>query len=171
MQAQDEPEADMSDSSFTTSFTVDMAPEEVFDAIKDVRSWWMTQVEGNADAVGDEFGYQVEGVHRVRIQVEELVPAEKVVWRVVDNWFGFVDDPREWQDTAIRFDIARTADGAEVRFTHDGLTAADECFDVCSSSWSLYVGASLPSRITTGVGTPGSNDEETRSRAPITSGG
>jgi uncharacterized protein YndB with AHSA1/START domain len=160
----------MSDSSYTTSFTVERTPEEVFDAIKDVRGWWMTQIEGDADAVGEEFGYEVEGVHRVRIRVEELVPAEKVVWRVVDNWFGFVEDPREWQDTTIRFEIARRDGGAEVRFTHDGLTAADECFDVCSSSWSLYVGASLPSRITTGVGTPGSNDDQTRSRAPIPSG-
>lgn len=157
----------MNDQSYTTSFSVDRTPAEVVDAIADVRSWWMTQVDGSADAAGDEFGYEVEGVHRVRIRVEELVPAERVVWRVVDNWFGFVADQREWKDTAIRFEVSGTDGGAEVRFTHEGLTPADECYDVCSTSWDLFAASSLRRRITTGVGTPGSNDEETRSRASI----
>ncbi|MGY2067123.1 SRPBCC domain-containing protein [Blastococcus sp. SYSU DS0619] len=157
----------MSEPSYTTSFTVDRTPEEVVAAVADVRSWWMTQIEGRADAVGDEFGYEVAGVHRTRLRVEELVPGEAVVWRVVDNWFGFVSDQREWRDTAIRFEISPVdGGGSEVRFTHVGLTPADECYDVCSPAWDRYAGDSLRRRITTGMGTPGSNDEATRSRAP-----
>ncbi|MGY1837350.1 SRPBCC domain-containing protein [Blastococcus sp. SYSU DS0510] len=156
----------MDETSYRTSFTVDRTPEEVTEAVADVRSWWMAQVQGSAGAVGDEFGYEVEGVHRVRMRVEELVPGRTVVWRVVHNWFGFVQDQREWKDTAIRFDVSAVDGGTELRFTHAGLTPADECFDVCSASWDRYAAESLRRRITTGTGTPGSDDEATRSRAP-----
>lgn len=154
----------MSDQSYTTSFSVDRAPEEVFDAINNVRGWWQTEIEGDTDKAGGEFSFRFEDVHYCKIRVTELVPGEKVVWRVVDNYMSFINDQSEWKDTEIRFELAAKDGTTEVRFTHAGLVRAYECFDVCSNAWGLYIGDSLPSLITTGKGKPNSNPDEARYR-------
>ena len=144
----------MSDSSYTTSFTVDRTPDQVFDAINDVRGWWMTTVDGDNRSVGDEFSYRVPDVHYCKMRVTELVPGEKVVWQVVDNHMGFIDDQSEWMGTEIRFELSAKDGATELRFTHDGLVPSYECFDICRNAWTFYVGDSLRSLAATGEGRP-----------------
>jgi uncharacterized protein YndB with AHSA1/START domain len=142
----------MSGTSYTTSFSVDRTPDQVFDAINDVRGWWMTRVEGDNRAVGDEFSYRVPGVHFCKMRVTELVPGERVVWQVVENHMSFIEDQSEWKGTEIRFELTGKDGGTEVRFTHDGLVPSYECFDICRNAWTFYVGDSLRSLAATGEG-------------------
>jgi uncharacterized protein YndB with AHSA1/START domain len=144
----------MSDSSYTTSFTVDRTPDQVFDAINDVRGWWMTTVDGDNRSVGGEFSYRVPDVHYCKMRVTELVPGEKVVWQVVDNHMGFIDDQSEWMGTEIRFELSAKDGATELRFTHYGLVPSYECFDICRNAWTFYVGDSLRSLAATGEGRP-----------------
>ena len=148
----------MSRPSYTTSFSIDRAPDQVFDAINDVRGWWMTKIDGDNRAVGDEFSYRVPGVHFCRMRVTKLVPGETVVWQVIDNHMSFIEDQSEWKGTEIRFELSEKDGGTEVRFTHDGLVPSYECFDVCRSAWTFYVGDSLRSLAATGQGTPSDPD-------------
>jgi len=148
----------MSDASYTTAFSVDRAPDQVFAAINDVQGWWMTKVDGDNRAVGDEFSYTVPGIHFCRMRVTELVPGEKVVWTVIDNQMGFIEDQSEWKGTEIRFELAARGDGTEVRFTHAGLVPTYECFDICRNAWTFYVGESLRSLAATGEGRPSDPD-------------
>ena len=139
-------------SSYTTSFTVDQSPDEVFKAINDVRSWWTGDVAGSTDALGDEFTYQYGDLHWSRQRIVELVPGRKVAWRVVDARLTFAEDPSEWAGTEIRFTIEPRGERSNVTFAHIGLTSALECFANCSSAWSFYVNGSLRRLITTGEG-------------------
>ncbi|MGY1803069.1 SRPBCC domain-containing protein [Blastococcus sp. SYSU D00922] len=148
----------MTDPSYTTAFTVERSPDQVVDAITDVRSWWMTKVDGDNRAVGDEFSYRVPGIHYCRMRVTELVPGQRVVWRVVDNHMGFIQDQSEWKGTEIRFELTERDGGTELRFTHHGLVPAYECFDICRNAWTFYVGDSLRSLIETGEGKPSDPD-------------
>jgi uncharacterized protein YndB with AHSA1/START domain len=148
----------MSDSSYTTSFSVESTPDQVFDAVNDVRSWWMTKVDGDNRAVGDEFSYRVPGIHFCKMRVTELVPGERVVWQVVDNHMSFIGDQSEWIGTEIRFELSEKDGGTELRFTHDGLVPSYECFDVCRNAWTFYVGDSLRSLAATGEGQPSDPD-------------
>lgn len=150
----------MTDQSYTTSFTVEQNPYDVYRAINDVRGWWEETIVGRTHEVNDEFVHWVPGVHFARIRVDELLPGKRVVWRVLDNWMSFIDDQSEWKGTQVRFDIAATDGGTEVRFTHVGLTPADKCFDVCRDAWGVYVTDSLRSLIATGVGKPSTNPDE-----------
>jgi hypothetical protein len=150
----------MSDQSYTTSIAVDRPSLEVFHAINDVRSWWNEDITGETDKVGGEFTHYVKEIHRAQIQVTELVPGERVTWRVLDNWFSFIEDETEWKDTLIRFDLSEKDGGTEVKFTHIGLVPDYECFDVCQNAWGVYIGGSLRSLITTGAGRPNSSPGE-----------
>jgi hypothetical protein len=138
----------MSDQNYTTSFTVDRAPEEVFAAINNVRGWWTGDIEGGTDKLGDEFTYRYEDLHYSKQKVTELVPGEKVVWQVVEAEIKFVTDRSEWKGTEVTFDIAGKGDKTEVRFTHVGLVPQIECFDSCSDAWGYYINGSLRNFIT-----------------------
>jgi hypothetical protein len=140
----------MREANYTTSFTVDQSPEEVFAAVNNVRGWWSGDIQGDTDRLGAEFRYRSGDLHDSTQKITELVPGRKVVWHVVDSRINFVQDKTEWTGTDIVFEISRTNDRTELRFTHVGLAPAIECYDACSDAWSLYINRSLFTLITTG---------------------
>ena len=99
----------MDSQNFTSTFTVDQSPEQVFAAIVDVPRWWTGDVEGNTDTLGDEFTYRYPGAHYSKQKIAELIPGKKVVWHVVDAQLEGPKDPNEWTGTEISFEI--TPDG------------------------------------------------------------
>jgi hypothetical protein len=148
----------MDTQSYTTSFTVDQSPDEVFNAINNVRGWWLGEIDGETDKPGAEFTYRYKGVHRSTQKITEFIPGKKVVWDVLDAQLNFVKDKTEWNGTEVVFEIAKKDGKTELRFTHSGLVPAFECYGGCSGAWGFYVNDSLRSLITTGKGEP--NPEE-----------
>jgi len=138
----------------THSITVDATPQQAYDAIVDVRSWWgATNIVGATDQVGADWYYLVPDIHFSKQRTAELVPGERVVWEFTDGHLDFIADTGEWIGTTARFDIAADGDRTTVTFTHEGLASTDECFDVCHDAWRHYVTESLAQRIATGKGT------------------
>jgi hypothetical protein len=144
----------MKQQGFTTSFTVDHTPDEVFSAVNNVRGWWSGEVDGDTDRLGGEFTYRYKDMHMSKQQVTELVPGKKVVWHVADAELTFVKDKTEWIGTDIVFDIAKKGDKTELRFTHFGLVPAFECYGGCSGAWGALVDGNLRKLITTGKTQP-----------------
>lgn len=151
----------------TATMTVDRTPEEVFEAITNVRGWWSENIIGDTAALRDEFVFTDDSTHPgetaqantgirfARFQLTEVVPGQRVVWHVVDSYLAFIDDHDEWTDTNAVFDITTDVHGTTLRFTHEGLTAAESsCFESCSRGWTFYITQSLPQLITTGAGQP-----------------
>ena len=139
---------------FTTTILVDNTPEEVFNAINNVRGWWSEEIEGSTDTLNSEFDYHYEDVHRCKIKIVELVPNKKIVWSVLDNYFKFTKDKSEWKGTKIIFDIVKKDNKTEMHFTHEGLVPAYECYEICRDAWTGYIQKSLRNFITTGKGQP-----------------
>jgi hypothetical protein len=149
----------MSNQSYTTTFTVDQTPEEVFAAINNVHGWWTGEVEGSTDKLGDEFSYRHPDIHYSKQRLTESVPGKKVVWLVVDAQLDFVQDKGEWKGTEIIFEIAEKGDQTEVRFTHQGLVPDYQCFDACSNAWGMYINSSLRNLITGGQAQPNQTEK------------
>jgi len=144
----------MTTKDFTTTILVDNTPEEVFNAINNVRGWWSEEIEGSTDKLNSEFDYHYEDVHSCKIKIIELVPNKKIVWSVLDNYFKFTKDKSEWKGTKIIFDIAKKENKTEMRFTHEGLVPAYECYEICRDAWTGYIQKSLRNFITIGKGQP-----------------
>jgi hypothetical protein len=140
--------------SFTTSFTVDQSPAQIFAAITDVRGWWSGEIVGRTDKLGEEFTYRYQDLHRSRQKITELVPGKKVVWRVLDSEINFVKDKTEWNGTEIVFEIGTKNGQSELRFTHVGLAPRIQCYGKCAGAWGFYINESLRKLITTGKGEP-----------------
>jgi uncharacterized protein YndB with AHSA1/START domain len=158
----------MNDHSFTAAFAVDQTPEEVFAAITNVRGWWSEDIAGSTDKLGETFDYRFKDIHRCTMRITEFVPARRVAWHVVSNYFDFTTDKTEWTGTDIAFEIARRGDKTEIRFTHHGLVPEYECYDVCSDGWGTYINGSLRDLITTGKGHPNFGEAITASERVLT---
>jgi hypothetical protein len=137
---------------YTTSILVDQSPEQVFNAINNVRAWWSGEIEGDTTKLNDLFSYKVGEVHFSRQKITEMVPNKRVVWLVTESSLNFVSDKTEWTGTKIVFDISQQGNKTKLRFTHEGLVPEIECYDGCSNAWNQLVQQSLLSLITTGKG-------------------
>ncbi|MET9243013.1 SRPBCC domain-containing protein [Nonomuraea sp. NPDC003709] len=158
----------MSDTEYlTATMTVDRTPEQVFEAITNVRGWWSENLIGHSAALHDEFVFTDDseyagetvrakkGLRFARFQITEFVPGRRVVWHVVDSDNTGLDDRDEWTDTNVIFDITTDAQGTTLHFMHEGLTAAESaCFEACSRAWTFFITKSLPQLLTTGAGQP-----------------
>jgi len=139
---------------FTAVFSVDQSPEEVFDAVNNVRGWWSEEIAGRTDKLGTEFKFHHGDVHRSTQKITEFVRGKRVVWHISDSHLNFVKDKTEWTGTEIVFEITKKNDKTELRFTHVGLVPTFECYGGCSGAWGFYINDSLRSLITNGKGQP-----------------
>ncbi len=144
----------MSECNFTTSFTVDASPEATFAAINNVRGWWSGEITGVTDALGAEFTYRYQDMHRSTQKIAELEPGRRIVWHVTDATLNFVANKKEWNDTDIVFDIEPKGRQTIVTFTHIGLAPRIECYGDCAGAWSYYIRESLRDLILKGEGRP-----------------
>jgi hypothetical protein len=139
---------------FTTALLVDQTTQEVFDAVNNVRGWWSEEIEGSTNKMNDVFHYHYEDAHRCSMKLVEVVPAQKVVWMVLNNYFKFTKDETEWTGNHIVFDITKQEGKTQLRMTQVGLVPEYECFDICRDAWTNYIQHSLKNLITTGKGSP-----------------
>jgi uncharacterized protein YndB with AHSA1/START domain len=143
----------MKNKNFTVSVLVDQSPAEVFKSVNNPRGWWGEGIKGETKKLNDEFVYRHQPYHYSKQRLIELVPDQKVVWQVIDGELSFTEDKSEWKDTKIIFEIEKQGQNTALRFTHEGLTPASECFDDCSQGWNHYL-QSLVKLIETGKGEP-----------------
>ena len=149
----------MTKQDYTISFLVEQTPQQVFEAIQNVRGWWTEGVEGNTAQLNDEFSVQFWDVHYSRQKLVEVTPYSKIVWLIIESKLNFIEDESEWTGTQIVFDIAEKNSQTEVRFTQIGLTPQVECYKDCSNAWNGYITGSLKSLIETGKGKPTTKKE------------
>jgi len=144
----------MATADFTTTIVVDQTPKEVFNAVTDPRGWWSEEIEGGTAKLNDEFSYHYKDVHISKMKLIEVIPNEKIVWLVMDNYFQFTKDKSEWKGNKIIFEITEKDNKTQLQFTQVGLVPEYECYDICQNAWSNYINNSLRSLITTGKGQP-----------------
>ncbi len=150
----------MDNKDFTATLIVEKTPQEAFNAINNVRGWWSENIDGSTDKLNSDFFYHYKDIHLCKMKIVELVPAQKVVWLVTDNYFSFTQDKSEWKGTKIIFELAKKENKTEIRFTHHGLIPQYECYKVCTEAWTNYIKNSLFDLVTTGKGQPSSKEDD-----------
>ena len=128
-------------------------PERVYEALTTIdglAGWWTVDTKGSGDQVGDLLLFRFPSVGGFDMEVVELQPSERVVWRVVDG-------PDEWVGTTIEWDLSQAGDHTVVLFTHRGWAEPVEFMHHCSTKWGSFL-MSLKSFVETGEGAPAPRD-------------
>lgn len=144
----------MDKKSLTITLVVDKTPQQVFDAINNVPAWWHAGMSGSSEKLNDEFSVQFKDIHYSKHRLTEVIPNERIVWLTLDSKLTFVDKQQEWTGTSIFFDISKNGKQTELKFTHEGLVPAFECYEGCSSGWNYFIKESLIPYIEKGKGQP-----------------
>jgi uncharacterized protein YndB with AHSA1/START domain len=130
---------------------VSPSTESVYAALTTVdglAGWWTTDTTGDPSLGGTiAFRFVPGGFD---MEVSELIPGERVRWRVVDG-------PPEWFDTTVEWQLSRTDGMTIVRFAHEGWTDVGAFMAHCNTKWAVYL-MSLKALVETGVGSPSPHD-------------
>jgi len=87
--------------------------------------------------------------------LSEAIPHRSVIWEVVEanHDLEVLAKRDEWDGTTIVWTIREDEGGSRITFVHEGLSPALECFEICASGWTYFLG-SLKSYLETGRGRP-----------------
>lgn len=145
----------MATSDFTLTLLTEQPPQEVFQAINNVRDWWSgyysEEIEGSTEKLNDEFSFRAAGgAHCTKQKLVEVIPNKKVVWLITESELNFLDKKDEWTGTKVIFEISKVGGKTQLIFTHEGLTPEVECYKSCAPSWTQYLHNKLLPIINTG---------------------
>lgn len=122
--------------------------------IDGLAAWWTTDTTGQSRIGGAiDFRFRTEAGDEIGgfgMQVVELVPDEKVRWRVQSG-------PAEWVDTDIEFLLSQQDGFTIVRFAHRKWREEVEFMAHCSTKWATFL-LSLRDLLETGKGAPAPHD-------------
>jgi uncharacterized protein YndB with AHSA1/START domain len=128
-------------------------PDEVYAALTTVEGlagWWTEDVKGAGDEIAGVLAFRFPPVGGFDMEVIDLEPSERVVWRVVDG-------PEEWVGTTIHWELRQQDGWTVVLFAHRGWREPVEFMHHCSTKWGTFL-MSLKSLVETGGGAPAPGD-------------
>ncbi len=139
--------------SFSTTIEVSTSPQEVFKILSDdVSNWWGGKdLSGKSSTLHDEFIINHPGAHYSKQQLMEVIPHQKLVWRVTESTLDWLKkNKHEWTNTKMIFELTQKNGKTTIHFTHQGLVPELECYDLVHQGWTTIITDYLFNYITSG---------------------
>ena len=133
---------------------------QAISTVEGIRNWWTRDADLDAKIGGSgEFRF-ADGKRITKVQVEELKPSSRVVWKVLAAPIP------TWAGTTISFEPRAEGDGGTLlHFAHRGFKDADDLFAYSATAWGYFV-VSLKQYLESGKGTPHPDDVFSRVTKP-----
>ena len=129
-------------------------PKTIYEALTTVdglAGWWTRDTSGTPGETAGTIAFRFPPVGGFDMEVAELIPDKRVVWRVVG------ESPEEWLGTTVEFELRQDGDYTIVMFKHAGWREPVEFMNHCSTKWATFL-LSLVQLAETGAGSPAPDD-------------
>ena len=133
-------------------------PEQVYRALteqEELRAWLTQEVDAQPVVGSVASFYFNPRTDVIRVEIAELEPAERVVWKVRQ----FISPDSEQNNSTITFRLMRSETGTFVDFRMDGWESTDGPFSSVNFKWG-YILTILKLYIETGKGMPHATGEK-----------
>jgi len=150
----------MNEKNYTRKMHVNASPRVIYQALTEgFEQWWTTACGNVFKQMGDRIKFTFPPlVSYWTLEAKVLQPNERVELECVEAYHEFGDQQdtpkQEWLGTNMIWTIMPQDDHTDIHFTHNGLTPALHCFEVCEAGWDMFFVSSLKAYLDTGVGTP-----------------
>ncbi|WP_299116349.1 SRPBCC domain-containing protein [uncultured Winogradskyella sp.] len=129
-----------SDLDYRKQIKVVSTAENVFKALTDnIHLWWSKTTDSIQKADG-QFTIHFENGYWWTFKILEFTPNSELVWKCIDGEPGF---NKEWIGHVLHWQIIEDESETTINFHQVGLSPQLHCYDVCSSTWDMFIAEKL----------------------------
>lgn len=121
---------------YTQQIEVSANIKDVFKSLNEgLNSWW-GNISNSEFKEGGQFTITFENGYWWTFKIKEYSPNKELIWKCID---GEPEFNKEWVGHILHWTITKKGTKALINFHHIGLTEELHCYDVCSSTWDMFI--------------------------------
>ncbi|WP_299114571.1 SRPBCC domain-containing protein [uncultured Winogradskyella sp.] len=138
----------ISDSDYKKQIKVSSNANQVFRALtEDIHLWW-SNTSNTFQKEGGQFTIHFENGYWWTFKIIEFIPNTELIWKCID---GEPDFNKEWIGHILHWQIVEGTSETTINFHQAGLTPDIECYDICSTTWDMFITEKLKLHLQTSV--------------------
>ncbi|OUR98326.1 hypothetical protein A9Q86_14850 [Flavobacteriales bacterium 33_180_T64] len=125
-----------SDTNYQKQIEVSSTAQHVFTALTQGIHLWWGKTSHSYQKTGGQFTIHFENKHWWTFKILEFTPNHELIWKCID---GEPDFNKEWIGHVLHWQIIEDLSKTTIKFHQVGLTPLLECYDICTSTWNLFI--------------------------------
>ncbi len=131
---------------YSIKIKVNATVEKVFNALnEDMDSWW-GNISNSMFETNGQFTITFENGYWWTFKIIEFTPNSELVWKCID---GEPEFNKEWIGHVLHWQITEDNTEITINFHQTGLTPQLHCFEVCSTTWDMFITEKLKQYVET----------------------
>lgn len=131
---------------YKNQLEVNASSKQMFLSLNEgLHSWW-GKISNSEFKAGGQFTIQFENNYWWTFKIIEYTPNHELIWKCID---GEPDFNKEWIGHVLHWQLEETNGKTTINFQQIGLTPKLPCYDVCSSTWNMFLSERLKNYIKT----------------------
>ena len=125
---------------YSKSLEVNSSSQQVFKALtEDLHLWWGNISDSNFKE-GGHFTILFDNGYWWTFKIMEFTPNKELIWKCID---GEPEFNKEWIGHVLHWNITKSESKTTIKLIQIGLTPEIECYNVCSTTWDMFIGERL----------------------------
>ncbi|WP_034041832.1 hypothetical protein [Wocania ichthyoenteri] len=122
--------------SYTQQIEVSANSKETFYALNEGLEFWWSRTSNTKFCIGGQFTIHFENGYWWTFKIVEYVFNKELIWKCID---GEPEFNKEWIGHILHWIIDEKDSKTIINFHQMGLTPELHCYDVCSSTWDMFL--------------------------------
>lgn len=125
---------------YTKTVKVSTNAQEAFKALTEQLHLWWGKTSNCEFKTDGHFTIQFENEYWWTFKILEYTPNKELIWKCIE---GEPEFNKEWIGNILHWTIEENNSTTTIGFEQTGLTKELQCYDVCTSTWNMFLGERL----------------------------